>query len=184
MGGKIVYGDYFDDSFVVDDRNAFSSVLNKRISFSYENEYRLVYWDTALITKEIRSKNGYFMWDDNIIPDTTGSGAVNVGRSVEEIENLAIKPGLNIECDINELIESTFLSPLADDWLVEVVKNASKKYGLEAPISKSELTSEPLSSNRHIGIGSLLTEAPSHTTGHACPHAAGRLIRAKHQLSK
>lgn len=143
-GGMIIYGDYFDDSFVVDDKNAFSPVLHKRISFSYENEYRLVYWDTALVSKKIKSKNGYFIWDDKIIPDTTGSGVVNVSRSIEEIENLAINPGLNIKCDINELIESTFVSPLADDWLVEVVKNVSKEYGLEAPILKSELTSEPL----------------------------------------
>ena len=35
-----------------------------------------------------------------------------------------------------------------------------------------------------IGIGSLLAEAPSHTTGHAGPHPAIRLIKADHQLSK
>ena len=36
----------------------------------------------------------------------------------------------------------------------------------------------------HIGIGSPLAEAPSHTTGHAGPHPAIRLIKANHQLSK
>ena len=35
-----------------------------------------------------------------------------------------------------------------------------------------------------IGIGSPLAEAPSHTTGHAGPHPAIRLIKADHQLSK
>ena len=41
-----------------------------------------------------------------------------------------------------------------------------------------------LVSGGHIGIGSPLTEAPSHTTGHTGPYPAIRLIKADHQLSK
>lgn len=144
MGGKIEYGNFFDDTFLVDDNNAFSPVLHKRRSFSYENEYRLVHWDTALVSKKIKSKNGYFIWDDKIVPDRTGSSTINVSLSIEEIENLEIKHGVNIKCDKNELIEAIVIAPLSENWFVEVVKNISKKYGLKAPLIKSELISEPL----------------------------------------
>jgi hypothetical protein len=36
---------------------------------------------------------------------------------------------------------------------------------------------------KHNGIGSLLTEAPSHTTGHTGPYPAVRLIKAEQELS-
>ena len=35
----------------------------------------------------------------------------------------------------------------------------------------------------YIGIGSLLAEAPSHTTGHTGPYPAVRLIKADQELS-
>jgi len=37
--------------------------------------------------------------------------------------------------------------------------------------------------NAPSGIGSPLAEAPSHTTGHAGPHPAVRLIKADQELS-
>ena len=126
------------------EQNAFSPVLNKRISFEHEKEYRLVHWDTALISKNIKSEKGFFIWDDNIIPDSTIDGRINVSRSIEEIEQMDIKPGLYLDCDINKLIESTFISPLAENWFIEIVNNVSKKYGLEALIKQSELNAEPL----------------------------------------
>jgi len=36
---------------------------------------------------------------------------------------------------------------------------------------------------RQIGIGSLLAEAPSHTTGHTGPYPAIRLIKADPELN-
>ena len=65
MGGEIIYGDFFDDEFIIDDQNAFSPVLHKRNSFSHEHEYRLIHWDTAVVSKKIKSEKGFFIWDDN-----------------------------------------------------------------------------------------------------------------------
>ena len=144
MGGQIVYGDYIDESFEIDENNAFTPILHKRNSFSYENEYRLAYWDTSVICKKVKAKNGFFTWDGKKLPDVTGIGVSTFSRSENEIEKLEVKPGFNIKCDINELIERIYVSPLAEDWFLEVVKDVSNKYGLQAPITKSELMSEPL----------------------------------------
>lgn len=144
MGGKIVYGDYFDEDFEMDDSNAFTPVLHKRNSFFYEQEYRLVYWDTSIISKQIRSQNGFFRWNGHVVPDITGSGITNVPRSEEEIENLPVKPGHSINCDINALVEAIYISPSAKDWFLNVVKDVSLKYGLEAPVDRSPLMSKPL----------------------------------------
>ena len=135
MGGKIAYGEYSDEDFEMDDSNAFTPVLHKRNSFSYEQEYRLVYWDTSVISKQIKSQNGFFRWNGNVVPDIKGSGIMNVGRPEEEIESLPAQPGYSISCDINALVEAIYISPLAKDWLLNVVKDVSFKYGLEANLS-------------------------------------------------
>jgi len=144
MGGKIVYGEYADEDFEMDDSNAFTPVLHKRNSFSYEQEYRLVYWDTSVTSKQIRSQNGFFRWNGHVVPDIKDIGIMNVGRSEEEIESLPVQPGYSISCDINALVEAIYISPLAKDWLLNVVKDVSLKYGLEAPVDKSPLMSKPL----------------------------------------
>ncbi len=144
MGGEIVYGDYLDKDFKIDENNSFTSVLHKRNSFSYENEYRLVHWDTSVTHKQLKAVNGFFNWDGKIIQDVTGGGFTTVGRLEDEIEKLEVKAGINIECNLNELIEKIYISPLAENWFFEAVKDASNKYGLEAKVLKSELLSEPL----------------------------------------
>lgn len=145
MGGKIEYGDFFDENFVIDDENAFLPVLHKRKDFSYENEYRLVHWDTTIVSKKVKSKNGYFIFEDATIPDRTAAGIMNVSLSVEELENKKIIDAIEIHCDINELIEDIVISPLANDMFFKVVEDISKdKYGLKAPVIKSKLLSESL----------------------------------------
>jgi len=144
MGGLIEYGDYNDEEFEMEDGNGFTPVLHKRNSFSYENEYRLAYWDTSVTHKTLIAKNGFFNWDGKILPDVTGSGRTTVGRSENEIETLDIKPGFSLDCDINELIQEIYVSPLADDWFFEMITDVSKKYGIDAPVRRSELLSSPM----------------------------------------
>jgi len=144
MGGRITYGEYADEDFEIDESNALTPVLHKRNSYSYEQEYRLVYWDTSVVTKQIRAQNGFFRWDGNIIPDTTASGVMNVARSAEEIEDQPVTSGCSVSCDINALIGAIRVSPLAENWLLSVVEDASLKYGVDAPVVKSDLLSEPL----------------------------------------
>jgi len=144
MGGRITYGEYADEDFEMDESNGLTPVLHKRNSYSYEQEYRLVYWDTSVVTKQIRAQNGFFRWDGNIIPDNKAIGVTNVSRSAEEIEDQPVTSGRSVSCDINALIGAIHVSPLAKNWLLSVVEDASLKYGVDAPVVKSDLQSEPL----------------------------------------
>lgn len=145
MGGEIAYGDYHDEDFKIDETNGFTPVLHKRNSFSYENEYRLVNWDTSVTHKKVKAVNGFIEYDGKrVFSDFPDGALVSVGRPEAEIEKLEIKHGLHVKCEIDQLIDAVYISPLAEDWFFEVVKDISAKYDLNVPIIKSELISEPL----------------------------------------
>lgn len=52
--------------------------------------------------------------------------------------------GAYFPVDLSVLIEGIVVAPFAPDWFVELVGHVSTKYGLEASVSKSQLTAEPL----------------------------------------
>jgi hypothetical protein len=144
FGGKIVYGDYTDEQFVIDDSNAFNPMLHKRQSYSYEAEYRLVYKDPNVTHKKIYAENGVFRWGEIAILDDTNVGTTIVPRTEEEIEEFIPPPGMELPCDVQALIEKVYVSPLAPAWFHDAIKNASSTYGLCVPIIKSDLLAEPL----------------------------------------
>lgn len=45
--------------------------------------------------------------------------------------------------DLNALLRSVVVSPEAEDWFCELVKDISRKYGVTVPIRRSQLTSLP-----------------------------------------
>ncbi len=144
FGGRVQYEDYSRDDFVMDEGNVFTPVLYKRLSFSYENEYRLVYWDTSVTHKLIEAQGGFYNLKGQLIPNFSSSGKTVVGRELGEIEKMEPRPGHKLYCDINKLIEKICISPLAESWFVDVVIAACKTYGLQTPISRSELLASPL----------------------------------------
>jgi len=144
FGGKIEYGDYGSEAFEMDENNAFTPILHKRLSFSYEAEYRLVYWDTSVVQKELVAQNGVFHWGDKILPDIDGRGKIKVSKEPEEINLVEPRPGHDMACDVNALANKIYVSPLAADWFVEVVKVATESYGLTAPVTRSSLLADPL----------------------------------------
>jgi hypothetical protein len=143
-GGRVTYGDYSAEKFVIDEGNAFTPILHKRLSFAYEAEYRLVYWDTSVTHKQIRSHDGVFNWNGKLFPDTDGSRVTTVPREVEEIERLEPCLGHYVACDLNELVGAVYISPLAENWFLDVVQRASELSGLQAQIVRSSLLAEPL----------------------------------------
>ena len=144
MGGVINYVDYANEHVEIDENNGLSVLLYKRNSFSYENEYRLVHWDTSVTHKQIYPKNGYFNMDGHLFPNLNNSKSVTVGRSDDEIEQINITAGLKLTCDLNKLIESIYVSPLAEEWFLDIIRNVSEKYNLNAKVIKSDLMAEPL----------------------------------------
>jgi hypothetical protein len=146
FGGQVHYEDYSSNDFVIEDDNMFRPVLCKRMSFSYESEYRLVYCDKSVTHKQIEVQDGFFEIEGEKVkvPDFLVSGIGLRGREEEEIEKMEPRPGHQIVCDTNKLIERVRISPLAEPWFAEVVVAACKTYGLLAPVTRSELVAAPL----------------------------------------
>ena len=142
-GGRVSYGDYSDESFLISDDNCFSPVMHKRINFSHEQEYRLVHWDTSVTSKQLYSDNGLFNHDGQVflIPH---SRSITVGKSEEEIEKSTPKVGISISCDLNILIKEIYISPDSPPWFSEIIKVACKTYGLNSPILHSKISKKPL----------------------------------------
>ena len=101
--GKIKYIDYQKDS--IEGGNLFSPYLRKRKSFEHESEVRLVLW--SLETGNARGET-----HETLIANSPA--------------------GHGIQVDLNQMIESVFISPKATPWFLELVREVLKKYGYEA----------------------------------------------------
>lgn len=140
QGGKVSYGDFEDHNFKIDEMSGFSPILNKRSSYSYENEYRLIYWDTSVTHNYakngvLKSRNQYFKVD---------SANASAGKSYEDIEATEVCKGIQIQCDIEHLLEDVYVSPLAQDWFKDLVQDLIYKYGLNLEVKRSKLLDQPL----------------------------------------
>ncbi|HFF3186763.1 TPA: DUF2971 domain-containing protein, partial [Bacillus cereus] len=83
--------------------------FTKRLSFKHEEEVRVVY--SALDEK------GF--WDDT--------------TKYEDIY------GINLKVDLNELIESIYISPDAPPWFASVVEVILEKFNIDAKVIHSKL---------------------------------------------
>lgn len=52
--------------------------------------------------------------------------------------------GLLVEAHLPTLIEAIHISPTADRWMSDLVEDVLRKYGLEVPVRRSSLASDPL----------------------------------------
>jgi hypothetical protein len=142
-GSQVFYGDYDDPRVVIDDRNRFTPALRKRASFLYEQEYRLVYWDDSVTHKQIKAVDGYVEWKGERFPPPPGRDFITVDRTIEEINAQDVEPGHLIACDVGALIQSVVLSPLAPDWMVDVVRRLAGSHGLACPVYRSAVLNHP-----------------------------------------
>ena len=56
----------------------------------------------------------------------------------------ATPPGLNVAVDIRQLIEAIFVSPVAPEWLFDLVRRVCReRYSLDAPVLRSQLAGSP-----------------------------------------
>lgn len=138
--GVITYGDYTDNNFEIDENNGLNLIVNKRESFSHEKEFRIVFWDTSVTHK--RKKIIYASIGG---PDPhSGTTEVISDKAIEEIEIYEAKPGYLLKCNIHKLIKEIYVSPLAQEWILDVVRDITQKYSLHVPIVQSNLMIEPL----------------------------------------
>jgi len=62
---------------------------------------------------------------------------------IHHYQGLEEPVGLNITIPISDLIDAIYISPMAPQWFVEIVKDVSEKYGLSKPILQSQMTAKP-----------------------------------------
>jgi hypothetical protein len=52
--------------------------------------------------------------------------------------------GYDVGIDLSELVEGVVVAPEAADWLVDLVRDVSTRYGLAVPVSRSDLDTDPV----------------------------------------
>lgn len=130
MMGRVKYIDYETDE--VDITNGFNAVLSKRMSFKHENEVRLVRWNFPN-----HYQKGTLIWDPS-------EGDFHLGKTYEEVRSIVGLPGIPIQCDVNDLIESVWVAPIAPAWFAETVEAFCRSNGVSARLRKSAMMQDPL----------------------------------------
>ena len=117
--GRVIYLDY--NKQYNDDKRPYHPFFFKRKSFEYEREVRIVY------------------------PRIDGEEHVEMMKCYLEGKEEEIikkeKPGHLIPVDLDQLITNIHISPRTPDWVEDLVRDLSDKYGVKADIRKSELYS-------------------------------------------
>ena len=67
--------------------------------------------------------------------------------------------GLPIEINLSDFLDKVVISPEAEDWFVSLVKSVLRRYRVEVPVEKSELSEEPT----FDGVGIRVKEGVSST---------------------
>lgn len=111
--GKVTYVDY--DKDFIPEGSSFSAYLYKRKSFEHEQEVR------AMITQ---------------VPPFDSIDTFL--ESPDPWEN-----GRSCTVDLHHLIHEVIVSPLAPDWLFELVQTVVTKYGLSVPVRRSRIAETP-----------------------------------------
>src|SRR3989339_470524 len=65
-------------------------------------------------------------------------------RAVFLNPNYKEQPGIEFPVDLDILIDKIYVSPSADNWFVDLVKDITSKYGLDKEILHSDLAKKPL----------------------------------------
>ena len=115
--GKVRYVDY-DEIEVFPILNGYAPSFHKRSSFSHENEYRAVFIDTSQAV--------------------TGDLLDAVTSFPTEAD-----PGQSISVNIDQLIESIWISPTAPNWIEELLRQVLDTYELDIPIKPSNIDRDP-----------------------------------------
>lgn len=123
--GHVDYLDYETEGF--ETGNVFNPLLRKRKSFDFENEVRLVWWDTD-VTHKHAMVNGNEVWTN---------------RPIDELEDMPIRAGVNVDCDLDVLIDEIVLSPTTQEWLAEAVAKLAQSFGLRISVRRSNLLDAP-----------------------------------------
>ncbi len=133
--GMVNYIDYSTEQLPKDHANVLVPFVNKRLSFKHEMELRAVIYrmpPTRPLIGEAPSWYPGQMFDD---------------KGVEVIYDLDIEPttyGEWQKLDLGALIEEIRIAPGAPSWLLPLVTQVARRYGLDKPVRQSQLDDDPL----------------------------------------
>ena len=65
-------------------------------------------------------------------------------RAIIVTREAANKQGVLVKVDLHELIEALWIAPTAEGWLADLVRNVSRRYGLEVDVGWSTMTEQPI----------------------------------------
>jgi len=106
--------------------NAFDPVLVKRANYQYEQEVRLVHWDT----EDIHDALANFTWNED---------TMRCENLIEDARPLI--PGVHVDCEIGTLIERVIVSPFAPKWYKPMLMELRDKLNFNFEIDESKLLS-------------------------------------------
>lgn len=113
--GVVRYIDYERHSIPL--ANIFTPYLHKRTSFEYERELR------ALAVKSgVCGNDEKRFW------------------TTEEFDD----EGIAISIDLDELVEEVFVAPTTPIWFQDLIGDVLRRYGLDKPVTRSDLEASPL----------------------------------------
>jgi hypothetical protein len=122
-----------------------SSILpfSKRISFSYENELRIVHWDSEVqeTMNAICHRLSLHTMDHLYRRIST---PINWDLIENEAGMVEYKSGIYIPVDIDSLIDEVYVAPTSPDWFLEVVRSVCEKFALARVPRRSDLLSSPM----------------------------------------
>jgi hypothetical protein len=133
---------YFDwNTEPVDNSSAFP--FSKRASFAYENELRLVYWESHVQEKvnALCAKLSSHTMDHLYRRIQT---PLNWNLIEEEVRKIEYVPGIYIPVVLDSLIDDIYVSPTSADWFLEVVSVVCEKFSLKKVPIRSEIMSPPV----------------------------------------
>jgi len=113
---KVRYIDHSKEKIIY--TNLLDRFSMKGVSFEHERELRMFVLDIVPEQYEIISHDNQ-QYRDEI-------------KSLEKetYKSKGDKNGVYVNIDLNQLIEKVYVSPLVQDWFVELVKSMMRKYGL------------------------------------------------------
>jgi hypothetical protein len=140
FAGKVEYLD-FEKSKV---ENSLMLPLSKRVSFAYENEFRLIRWDLDIQGRlnALCSSLAQSMFHGPGRPKRTDE--IDWSVIEDDVARVKYPNGRYIDVEIGALIEEVRVSPRSGDWFLELVHSVSTKYGLAAKVTRSDILSSPV----------------------------------------
>jgi hypothetical protein len=124
--GAVQYED--PNTVKIGTKNAFDTLMVKSTSYSYEQEVRLVHWDTEDLHDPIPdfSWNEETMRFENIVDD-----------------HRPLTAGLGLQCDVDVLVERVIVSPFAPSWYLPMIERLRDQLGFRFPAVASRLLAAP-----------------------------------------